>query len=764
MKRYFIILILVFISNVDVNSMPVYDDFYNLASELTDIASDSLNNVIIGGNEGTILVSNDCGKSWVQKYFGTNRNIVDVEHLSGGEFIALNQFSVLYKSFDIGNTWTELPIISSGEMTCMSFYNEIGIIGNYNGEILISRDGAKSWITLKISDSKIQKVLCSNKYYLAIDARNILHYTDDLNVEWKSVQVTNSTALAKDIIIDNKLNLLVLYDNLIVKLDKYFNKINEFNTTITLNSLINKKADEYFVYSFDAGTSNYDKKLDRYRLIYTEGSVLFEKDSIVNDTIHIAYNSIINKITVINQNIQIAIGKNKSIFISNDGGNNWKMKSFFSSFISKSNYTNLKTCFTENNIYIGVPETGIVYHSTDKGATWLYQDEYWKYGGSSFADFYDMTFINDTVGLIFGRSCYGALWFTNDGAKSFTYKKLDSVPTDRQKMIFAKDKCYGLCGSYSIFDAGKQRVYSTVKITKDNWDTYNTYSADSCIMSSIGAIDDSSYVISINYFPNKDSSGNYEFVKPALGFTNDAGNTWTIKKFPEINGISFIKFVSKNIAYMEYVKDEEYKEFFIARSEDGGISWVEIKITSKISDTFFKHFRFFEMSSNGNGFTYNNRDSLFETNDYGSTWESMTVPVTSQITSLNKFKGNYYIVGVKDILKRTASTETDLNAEESTEEAYAKMIIRKPYPTPFTSQINIPIFWATGINKEDFTISAYDISGSLVEKIPNSSLLSTGVCSATINWTPSSKLSSGIYVIGIMVQGKESYVNILYTK
>jgi photosystem II stability/assembly factor-like uncharacterized protein len=757
--KYKLIILFFLFTYTAVLSIPKYEDFYNLVTDLTDVSSDSLNNIIIVGSEGAILVSHDAGYSWEQKYVGTNRNIVDVEHLSGDVFIALNQFYNIFKTMDAGNTWSSIPITSSSEMTCFSLSCEAGIIGNFNGEVLVSNDSSKSWAVIKISNSKIQKVLCTGKYYLAVDINNDLFYTNDLNNQWNKLKVTNSTALVNDIVIDNNANLFFLYDNFVVKYDKNINKTNEYPTPKTVLSLINSKENEYYLYSFDKGTCFYDKKIEKYKLTYTGAEALIEKDSIINDTIHSVYNSAITKVVSINKNEQMAIGKNKSIFISKDKGNSWEMKSFFSTFyLDYKNYP--KVCLTENNIFIGIPRMGLIYRSTDRGATWLYQDNYAQNEIPNFLELYDMKFFNDSCGMIYGLGA-GYLWFTNNCAKTFTFKRFDSLPSDDNRMCSPKEKCYAIAGNFNNLE-NFYKSFSTVKITNNDWETYTTYNMDSCFIFSIAAIDDSSYVITSLKFPIIDSSGNTSYLNPNIAFTRDYGKTWIKNEIDSVLGISNMKYINKDIGFMTYTNKD--KIIYLARTENGGKSWQNLLSTFSNSSTYQRWFRFIEMDQYGTGFTSNDYDSLYETNDFGTTWQFTYIPKTLSVSCFNKFKNAYYIFGVNDLIMRTVSNDSTLIVKEKINEVDTKMIVRKPYPVPFSTQINIPLFWASGIGKEEFKINVYNIMGDLVDTIPNSAMISTGLNSATIKWSPSNKFNSGVYIISIRVQGNESNTNVLYSK
>lgn len=752
-----------FVSTLMLNSMPQYDNFYNLAAELTDIASDSSSIVIITGREGTVLVSNDSGNTFRQVFLNTYRDFVSAEYINNSKFCILNSNYGVYYTNNAGNTWVFNKVQTNSEMLCMSFNKTSGIIGNYNGYIYYSNDESKTWTEHKISDYPIIKVLYTEDAVFAADQSGKILYSTDKCRNWNAANFTDNSSLTIDLKQDEFGNLIIIKTDKFIKVDKYLKKELEISKISTLNSFITDD-NNYFLFSYTKSIDNFYNTIQKYKLIVKNETPEFSTDSSIIDTIHIHYNGTIKLFKRTLNGKYWALGTRKSIFKSDDKGHYWQMKSFFSSFVAKNYEFNPKMIFTDNMIYIGIPNYGLIYRSSDNGATWLYQDEYWKKGQYSFTDFYDIIFDNDSSGIFFGSSYKGPLLFSNDCFKTFTGIKLDSTPTGSRNIVKIKENCYVLSGDYNFHESGKMNLYGTIKVTNDNWQTYQTHSWDSISIPSLAVTSEKSLMALINYIPSIDSNHKLVYQTPAIAYSYDSGNSWEFVKYPEIFAFRLLKFINPKIGFMSYYKKNVADTLFLARTLDSGKTWLEIDNIPFNKDRARQKYRFLTFDSSGKGFTYNNLDSLYETDDFGTHWSKYYTPESIQISDFGIFKNNYYVLAVPDIIKRNATPEGTSAVENEIEDQTARMIIKQPYPIPFTSEINVPMFWAKAIKKEDFEIKVFNSVGEFIESIPTESVISDGSNSGIIKWHPKSNINTGVYFISVRVQDSENSINVLFTK
>jgi hypothetical protein len=117
----------------------------------------------ITGSEGYLTKTTDGGISWTDIEFDTNANLneikIDSENnlwLIGSKTIDFQKnesYGVLYKSTDLGDTWTKIDVPEPESIYALEIVNNKIMLGSKNGKIYISEDNGDNW-EIKITGIK----------------------------------------------------------------------------------------------------------------------------------------------------------------------------------------------------------------------------------------------------------------------------------------------------------------------------------------------------------------------------------------------------------------------------------------------------------------------------------------------------------------------------------------------------------------------------------------------------------------------------------
>lgn len=108
---------------------------------------------LIAGNEGTILASEDGGKSWSKRQAPTKENLNDIAFVKESVWI-VGQNGVVLHSADAGRTWERQETKVPQGLAAVSFLDEQnGWVAGWMGVVLRTRDGGKTWEPVKIADA-----------------------------------------------------------------------------------------------------------------------------------------------------------------------------------------------------------------------------------------------------------------------------------------------------------------------------------------------------------------------------------------------------------------------------------------------------------------------------------------------------------------------------------------------------------------------------------------------------------------------------------
>ncbi|MBP8115850.1 MAG: T9SS type A sorting domain-containing protein [Chitinophagaceae bacterium] len=588
--------------------MTLYDYSYSL----NDAAFLDDSTVIVVGDYGVIMKSNDLGTTWRRINGGPAYSLIKTQFLNSQTGYILASYDILLRTDDGGENWFKITV-DTGYLSLTNLYflsPDTGFVVGRGGNIFKTVDGGRKWDNQQKGFQDLSSVTFVNDTIgFVCGASNTLFKTIDFGKTWQTIDMSSFgfNLGFMDVVFTNHHDgyLLGSYGKIIATTDTG----NTWNTIATLG--IGWPIHIYFVddnVGYVIGSEFYKTTNGGA----TWNSVNFST-SASGDLSGIAFNRSKQKGIVVGNGAGYGSTSEPGhvMMKSVDAGDNWTTIDYLNgdndfydvSFIDDS----IGYLFGGYHLV-----SGLGYKTTNTGLTWK------KLPFNSSANIRECQFINKDVGFIVSDNIY----FTQDGGNSWT-----TVPGVAGPNMLG-DKMFFFNADTGIY--ATQGISSYLVKTTDrgiNWDT----------------------VYNCNYW-----FSDIEF-KDSLGFavgyntvlrSTDAGNTWAaINTF----STSFMKTVFLLNADTIFIGGAGGLLYY---SFDSGLSWnnVNIGISSSLDivDLYFYH------DSVGIAITNNNGGvgEMFQSYDYGLTW-TMTSQVWGNIYKYSDVSnGKGYFVGERGVLMK----------------------------------------------------------------------------------------------------------------
>ncbi len=729
------------------------DKFYHLDGNLKGVIYvEEFNKLICFGQYGTILTSNDLGKTWEQKFSGTNRQINKIIRINN-QLHAVGDNGLFLKSDNYGTNWKFIENLNISENLLDIEYNEngIGIILDSKGNLYLSDDYGLKWTIIYKENSLIntnftKSFIIDNDIYL-FNKDGALLYSNDFGINWETIDLKiKNNSFAKSVInIDNKFyiltnNELITYD-FVNKSKEELNILPNAKKIINLNNqptIISRQNKEYL-------SLNQMNIFNEWELFGSDSAEYFIGNNNVND------------ILFLSNGFGIAVGEGKSIYITNNNGHIWSLRSLF--------YTEILYNFQYLNWYndkIGyyLTNNSLIFKTIDGGVTWKCQ-KYEDYQNSKYKSNFHFIDIITGKGFFTKRNDniinYSDIYVTNDYGD--TYTKVWETPGNFINSI-ERNKGYYIAATYGrtsapLFD------YTKLLILDSSFNKVKEILLDTIIVSSIKS--------------------------------NEQGNLllycMTFEYLDKINGKNPI-FHPKVITY-DYINEKYLNEFEFVGSGLGGFQIFENQYYSTIQDTT-KYFnlptmKFYKSEDNSKSWELFYKDSIFSnfliiddnvsifknnhnfyyTNDDGRTFfDSVSTNDKLFMIEPNHFsKEVVYLAGknfknLSDKMLLFKNIEPDfVSSIENTEniiENFKIIYIENAYPNPTRDNINVSLFYDQRYNMEDAVISVLDYLGKPInvqfEINPKSNYQSEIIINTQ-------NLSTGMYLLNVKLGNTNETIN-----
>lgn len=388
---------------------------------------------------------------------------------NGSSILVYGKAGIILRSIDGGTTWNKIVISDTLDIVGMISKGLLYLgLTSYRWGIL-SMDNGNNWNFVDIGDYKFHQLLEYGETLVALTENKVLilntsfdkikeySYNTDANYYRAAISGANiycSSGFGKITKINlgnGYTNILSLSDfgicsdcpivenlvadsigNLFFSLNSYLFKFNTDNLKIdtvvflqrsTKYSTFNTHNNElYYIYSrkfLSAKDSLFFIRIDQNNKSYIKVN-LGETDRYIS-------NLSFTNLNFISDNKVLAVGKNNLIYLSNDGGAHWELKSF----LGKYNYINL----FEVKEFRAIGPSSTFYYSSNFGATWLPTRSYYNQFANS--EFNDVVRSN---GLVFFKDKDNGVCFyptniqneintsyTNNGGEDLGIKSLTSM-------------------------------------------------------------------------------------------------------------------------------------------------------------------------------------------------------------------------------------------------------------------------------------------------------------------------------------------------
>ncbi|MEI6090895.1 MAG: YCF48-related protein [bacterium] len=147
--------------------------------------------IVLGSITGAVYISEDLGKTWVNKNVGFYQDIGPMTKQNNNLIVGIKSGSGLYCSSDLGLTWNYSSHFEKNREVCSLNADKDNIFaGSWSGDIFISSDQGNSWLKKNVtSEYGIVKAICKkgNLLFAGHERKGVYVSTDEGDT-WKETE------------------------------------------------------------------------------------------------------------------------------------------------------------------------------------------------------------------------------------------------------------------------------------------------------------------------------------------------------------------------------------------------------------------------------------------------------------------------------------------------------------------------------------------------------------------------------------------------
>lgn len=723
------------------------------------------NTIFVYGESGMVLQSTDKGQTWSQFCINDSMNIIKMINLNN-ELYGVSSSNFLFKSTDNGKKWVIKSFGQDYKFYGLEVVNDklycLGKNKIYNVQSDLSLQTEYEFTT---DSSYYEMAVVNSKIYFTAGKGKIGIY----DVSNKSNEVIDLSELG---LCQNckTPTILIATDNLL-----YFYVYLDFFSLDTKTKEIKKKSGA--MKTQDAAIGAYKNKL--YNIYTFNDSFIYNLDSLyfytydnINDVWERTdlgkYERYIwglkfTKINFVDQNTIVAVGKDKLIYMSYDGGQNWTLKS------SLTKYGVAQKIFPTG---IGISASGFRFSiTTDGGITWLPQKQHIKrYKDNSNSHF------QYSIPVILSEDFVFTLalpYHTADTNISIFRNKLEKIYLQNYYIGVNEDlypRIYDIFGKKYLF------VNTNDPISKDDPKLYNLFYAcsidfnDTLVFNWKGGRINTEFIGCDTY---KDML--YSLVKDYSDSTNAR---YAILSIQDTNGIFYPRYMKRE-SFLDFsnLSPNFYFPFppFMMGNNlcmpiiDTANSFLyAYNVETKEFKEIYKGTKneFIQKSFDLNGKTYlfvltaqgmKLIPKLYENPDFTKNPSNWTPTTTRYIineiyyeSDSLKIISGYDLMSNPDKNKIFYLGSQNTNAVVDKVEGKSYLYISEPYPNPAEKETTFKVYYPINEDIRTIEITASNLLGQAVADEKAFSIGSLNDYSAEIKWTIG-QLPKGIYLINMKI-------------
>jgi len=753
-----------FIFLICLNSLPAKDlpfSYERLWVHFNGITINQ-NTALAYGDGGIVLRSPDKGKNWEQIAAAADDFTIMNIKCKNNSFYGILDKDYIIISDDDGKTWSNKKI--SDMQTFLDFdlnSNNYFILTNLSILVYDLNFNLVNSLSLDYQNQASELKILDNSLYVPIDNGRI--YVYDINNKFQKKTIDfGLQSLCSNCPRPNQLKSDS--SNLYIALGNYLLKSKDNGTTWSkLDSNVNL-LNVYKGNYYSLSSSNYPGSGYSFLDFYKSGVHGFER--VNHDTIdRYIPEQIYKGFEFLGNDSIIAVGKDKLISISYDGGKNW---TFISNF--RINYFHVGIWLNENKGYLYTSYNQIS-KTSNGGVTWLPQ----KYkSGIKDTMGTDEAIYADTTGLVIlfknnlVQNGINFIFSDDFGENYNAISKKEMIGHIKDPMynprIIRKDT-----NLLFFFNGGWGEDHYTMVYLMDNKINVLSQSLiDSMVILDARLTDDGKNIMALGYerkYPNNANS--FDSIKYYLMYSYDNGNTWVkdLSFALDSDSYNMCTYIDKNYLIISTKPDTiidngVWSRYSISILNPSG------KIFQKkvYSDHFATMTNFFKL----NDIIYNlGYYHLYLNNNF------IDEPLNWQKDSTDKFvMGNCFwsdnqtgYVGMTLSVRPTISNFYKIKAIKPTpvdepKSLSAYLYSFPPYPTPATNEVSFVLYWdyKFDITTADFAI--FDIMGNKIAGKNEILIYAEQPNNGIIKWN-CSNVQDGIYFIRMIYGGNTKAVPII---
>jgi hypothetical protein len=760
--KYFILLIFLFCL---ISKPAISSEYFNAERMGVDFMGVCHNDqvVIAYGTGGIILLSYDKGLNWEQKQiFHDSVTIIKIIPF-GNEFFGFNSNLQLFKLNKLGEVTNNISIVTQKIFDLSSGNSEIICLTQTGIDLYNTNLELKNSININNLIKPKSISFFREKFYISTGNGKIITINIPDNYSLKEHDISSIGSWADYFKIDSDFLYSVIGGTIFKTTDgdnwievgqpstnyKYFVNNNEVYD-LRINS--NPKWNFYWIELFKLGM---DKKF--YKLS--------------KDTIDRFVNLSILQCEFINNDTFIAVGYNKTIYLSTDRGISWVLKSNLG---SSSNEFGRLLWLDKNNGYYAVKNQ--VFKTIDSGITWLPQ----KYTDTAFKYFkYANNFYIDKTGKGFVFYCSISSYqdsvkdmnfiYTLDSGNTFKYKYIAELKYWGSDLFFTPIKIkdgYRIILSPGLGATLTFNTFTHILDLDSNFNLVNSHKIDSIKL--LYYINEKPDLITAfameNRYPNKNTSLTnmiFDSTKYWIMSSSDEGKTWeksfecridSAKNLFAIDWKDNNLFLLYNKADFDSIKYKYYNQV----SYFYNLDLTNKKINQFYTDT--SNTNHFEFYYNKKVYIKNCRGELLCSNNFqdgNPVWDTAFIQIKNY-----KYIYDYFVPPDEScIYARVVQADSRLNIYKFRKQIPTKVddgeleivnsdyiYAERPRPMPANNKVRLIIFESSVDDITNAQINIYDYLGNKVSNGNDVERIAHSTYKGEISWDCSSVIP-GVYFV-----------------
>jgi len=162
---------------------------------MTTLHAQDANNVLVAGENGTVIRSTDGGVTWTKQHFQISETLSDVRFIDASNVWVVGSSGALYRSSNGGSSWISVPSGTTKALYAVGGSGNVLCAVGFDGKIIRSSDGGNTWSS-PIAENRLrfyEDIHFTNATSAVIvGSGSGMLRTTDAGVTWNSISLGTS--------------------------------------------------------------------------------------------------------------------------------------------------------------------------------------------------------------------------------------------------------------------------------------------------------------------------------------------------------------------------------------------------------------------------------------------------------------------------------------------------------------------------------------------------------------------------------------------